>query len=170
MLLVVYGLPFTGKRRFGRLLASHLSCKFISTSEIRNRWIAAPTFRLSEKRAVYLNLLQESAEALADGKCLVLAGTFYRAEFREDLETLASTFNEHVLWIQLPSGNLSGSFFTSELYDVSYARKIRNKINERFQPMTTEQVISLENLDTIERALSRIDKIITNDLSGQVDI
>ena len=168
MLFVIFGLPFTGKRQLGRLLASHLSCNFISTSEIRNRWIAGPTYTLSEKRAVYLNLLQESAEALVSGRCLVLSGTFYRQEFREDMEKLSESFDKPIVWIHLSAVRTPISGYIANIYNESYAREIREKVEIRFQPITMEKVIYLDNKEKMDQVLSRIDKIVKDGLPKKV--
>ncbi len=82
MLIIVCGLPGTGKTTLAKALAKRFSAVHISSDLIRKEMMARPTYNPDEKARVYEELVARVAELLAEGKSVVADATFYRRSLR----------------------------------------------------------------------------------------
>jgi len=89
MLLVVCGLPGTGKSRVARYLAEHFSAEWLRTDEIRRKMMKKPKYGKMEKEAVYEKLFGLAEKFLKEGKNVIMDATFYRRDLRERFREIA---------------------------------------------------------------------------------
>lgn len=82
MLVVVAGLPGTGKTTVARALAADLGAILLGTDELRKGVLREPGYSERKKRRVYDELLRIAADLLGKGRRVVLDGTFFRAGLR----------------------------------------------------------------------------------------
>lgn len=82
MLIIVCGLPGTGKTTLARALAERFSAVHISSDLIRKEMMARPTYNPDEKARVYEELVERVASLLAGGDSVVADATFYRRSLR----------------------------------------------------------------------------------------
>ncbi len=83
MLIILTGLPGTGKSTVARALARELGAAVLSTDTIRAEKRGRPGFSRAEKGGVYERLFARAERGLRDGRSLVLDGTFYLRRLRE---------------------------------------------------------------------------------------
>jgi len=89
MLIIVCGLPGTGKTTLAKRIADETKSFLLNTDIIRKKVIYDPDYTEREKEMIY-NLLFEMAEKfLLTGKNVVLDGTFYKKELRERAKEIA---------------------------------------------------------------------------------
>lgn len=95
MLIIVCGLPGTGKTTLAKRMADETKSFLLNTDIIRKKVIYDPGYTEKEKEMVY-NLLFEMAEKfLLTGKNVILDGTFYKVDLRERAKKIAKkTKNE----------------------------------------------------------------------------
>jgi aminoglycoside phosphotransferase family enzyme/predicted kinase len=82
MLIIVTGLPGTGKSTLSAALARELGASVLSTDRIRSERRGRPSFSRTEKGGVYERLFVRAALALRAGKSVILDGTFYLENLR----------------------------------------------------------------------------------------
>jgi aminoglycoside phosphotransferase family enzyme/predicted kinase len=83
MLLILTGLPGTGKTTVAAALARELGAGILSTDKIRAERRGEPGFSAAEKGGVYERLFARAERGLRKGRNLVLDGTFYLRRLRE---------------------------------------------------------------------------------------
>jgi predicted kinase len=83
MIVIVFGLPASGKSYFATRVAQMLSATYISSDRIRKELFASPSYSSQEKILVYNEMLRRAIQATEHGKDVVLDGTFYTNNLRE---------------------------------------------------------------------------------------
>lgn len=83
MLIIVCGLPGSGKSTLSALIAEEYSALHLNSDSIRKRIFEKPSYTEEEKREVYGEMRRQASEAVAHGRDVVLDATFYKKEFRD---------------------------------------------------------------------------------------
>ena len=82
MLVLVCGLPATGKSTVSRNIARKLKAAVLSTDIIRKQLFRRPTYSSEEKRLIYKAMFLVAEYLLRSDRNVVLDGTFYRHSLR----------------------------------------------------------------------------------------
>lgn len=82
MLVLVCGLPATGKSTVARDIAKKLKAVALNTDIIRKQLFRRPTYTSEEKRLVYKTLFLVAEYLLKSDRNVVLDGTFYKRGLR----------------------------------------------------------------------------------------
>lgn len=88
-LILVCGLPGTGKTTVAEAIAKKTGARILSTDIIRKEMLSNPAYTEDEKELVYSMLFNMAGMLLKDGRNVVLDGTFYKKELRENVKELA---------------------------------------------------------------------------------
>ena len=88
-IIVVMGLPGSGKTYFARHLARVLGAEHISSDQVRNERGLRSHYGLSDKLAVYRAMIEQAEVALTNGQSVVLDATFHLRMFRHLVEEWA---------------------------------------------------------------------------------
>jgi aminoglycoside phosphotransferase family enzyme/predicted kinase len=83
MLIILTGLPGTGKSTVAAALARELDAHVLSTDRIRAEARRPPRFSPAEKGGVYERMFARAERGLRTGRTVILDGTFYRESLRE---------------------------------------------------------------------------------------
>lgn|SRR5512143_1588337 len=90
MLIIVCGLPGTGKTTLAQELARRRSAVLLSSDVIRKRIFPAPSYSEEEKATVYEEMARMCLVALKGGKNVVADATFYKEGLRERFRSMAA--------------------------------------------------------------------------------
>ncbi|HSF88172.1 MAG TPA: AAA family ATPase [Saprospiraceae bacterium] len=101
MVIIVFGLPGSGKSYFASRLAMHLEAAYVNSDELRMHMLQERTYSAAEKRRVYDEMLSRMSKALSDKKPIVLDATFYKRSIRRRFEQRAATFQEAIIYIEV---------------------------------------------------------------------
>ncbi|HNT60586.1 MAG TPA: AAA family ATPase [Candidatus Bilamarchaeaceae archaeon] len=85
MLILISGLPGTGKSRISRGLAPRLNAVHISSDSIRKKLLERRTYSEEEKALVYSEMLSQASKSLSGGKNVVADATFYKKSLRKEM-------------------------------------------------------------------------------------
>jgi predicted kinase len=83
MVIIVFGLPGSGKSFFATKLAKLLQAEYVNSDRIRKGMFTVQTYSDAEKMAVYENMRQKMNEAIATNKNIVLDATFHKTAVRQ---------------------------------------------------------------------------------------
>jgi predicted kinase len=145
-LLVVFGLPGTGKTTFARALAEQLGQVHLNTDIIRSELGKKGQYDNLTKSAIYGQMLRRAREELQKGNSVILDGTFSREAFRDPFTGLGREFGFPVKWIEIRAGEevvrerVSATRPYSEA-DFGVYRKIRGE----FEPLKGGEVLTLHS-------------------------
>ena len=82
MVIIIAGLPGSGKSYFAERLAQRISGAYISTDRIRKEMLRSRTYSNQEKQAVYEEMVMRMRAAAIRKENIILDGTFYKEELR----------------------------------------------------------------------------------------
>jgi predicted kinase len=89
MLIIVCGLPGSGKTTLAQAVAKRLQAVHVSSDITRKSMYPSPTYTPQEKASVYSGMAEEAGALLRAGKDVVADATFYRAAERERFAGIA---------------------------------------------------------------------------------
>jgi predicted kinase len=92
-LAVVCGLPGVGKTTVAEDIAERLDGRLLRTDVIRKEILDDPDYTEEESRMVYRELFERASDAVADGRSVVLDGTFKDAADRERAADLSESLD-----------------------------------------------------------------------------
>jgi predicted kinase len=104
LIVIVFGLPGSGKSYFATRLATAIQARYVSSDELRKRMFAARTYSDEEKMRVYEAMLAAMEEAIARGDAVVLDATFGRAVWRRMFEDAAAAAGLRIIYIEIIAG------------------------------------------------------------------
>lgn len=158
MIIVVFGLPGTGKSYFASQLADRLMAAYLSTDEIRKQIIPDPEYTPEEKLRVYEEVVDQMLTISPHYAYSVIDGTFFLASLRKLIRNEAKRAGFKVTFIEVTADEelvrqrLRKSRENSDADFTVYQR-----IKDSFEPFREEHLIlrsSDENLaDMINEAL-----------------
>lgn len=82
MVIIVFGLPGSGKTYFARQLATNLKAKYINSDTVRNSFRGPGEYSREEKNIVYDIMLNKMMIAMHEGEDVVIDATFYKNDLR----------------------------------------------------------------------------------------
>lgn len=93
-LVIICGLPGSGKSFLAKQLAQHLHYAHFNTDVERKKLFPIQrTYSEEEKQQVYQHLLQLCKESITNGVSVIVDGTFYKEELRQPFIQLAQALH-----------------------------------------------------------------------------
>ncbi|MBX2876075.1 MAG: ATP-binding protein [Saprospiraceae bacterium] len=100
-LIIITGLPGTGKTTLATALAQRLDAHHCNTDMIRSDLGLRGQYDSDTKQQVYLALLESAKGGLQTGNIVVIDGTFYQAQLRSRFDQLARSQAVPIHWVEL---------------------------------------------------------------------
>ena len=101
MLIIVIGLPGTGKTTFSKALAQHINAHHLNTDLIRDAVGMRGQYDENAKKRIYDLMLLQSIHLIRQRKTVIVDGTFYREKMRNPYRQLAFAARIPLKWIEL---------------------------------------------------------------------
>lgn len=83
MVVIVFGLPGSGKSYFASRLANRIDAEYINSDRLRKEMFKMRTYSKQEKESVYQTMLRKMKEDVAQNKNVVLDATFHKKQTRK---------------------------------------------------------------------------------------
>lgn len=151
MIIIVFGLPGSGKTYFASRLADAISAEYVNSDVERNKMLAVKTYSNEEKQAVYDHMLRLMKQAIMDNRDLVLDATFYKESIREKFLNEAS--GSEVVFIEVfASEEITRHRLSKKRDDSDADYNVYKKINSEWEPLQTGHLIlesTNNNIDTM---------------------
>jgi predicted kinase len=101
ILLMITGLPGTGKTTFALALAKQLQFVHFNSDMLREELGLKGRYDAATKQLIYTTLLMRVEEVLRQGKSVIVDATFYKETLRAPFVQAADQFAVPVIWIEL---------------------------------------------------------------------
>jgi predicted kinase len=89
MLIIICGLPGSGKTTLAKSLSKRFEAVHVSSDITRKRMYPKPSYSEEEKASVYAGMVDETKEHLRQGRDVIADATFYRENERQKFLSLA---------------------------------------------------------------------------------
>lgn len=83
MIVIVFGLPGSGKSYFASRLAGMINAGYVNSDKVRKEMFAERVYSEHEKEMVYNKMLEQMKEAVQQNHSLVLDATFHKEDARK---------------------------------------------------------------------------------------
>lgn len=100
-IIMITGLPGTGKSTFAKALAEATGGKHLNTDIIRDALGKRGQYDTDTKIAIYAEMLRQTALLLEKDYNVVVDGTFYQKKLRQPYIALAQKYGATVHWMEI---------------------------------------------------------------------
>jgi predicted kinase len=101
MIIIVLGLPGSGKSFFASRLARQLGTRYLNSDEARMTMNARGKYTFEDKLSVYRKMANDADQALRQGESIIVDGTFYHHKMRDLFTSLAASHHAPIHFIEI---------------------------------------------------------------------
>lgn len=153
MVIIVIGLPGSGKSFFARRLSKLLSALYINSDQVRKSIIPAPCYSYVEREMVYSIMLNETMNALNKNINVVLDATFYKKAIRDKFEKQIKNTTE-IFYIEIvASEEIIRKRLLNKREDSDAGYIIYKLLHNKWEPVTEEHLVLQSTNDNINSML-----------------
>lgn len=164
MIVMVSGLPGSGKSYFAKKLAIALNAEHISSDKLRKELFTLRTYSDFEKATVYNAMLKKMEKATAQHKNVVLDATFHKKS-RRDLFT--DHANEPIRFIEIYADKeVIIERLNKPRPDSEADFQIHQMIKQEWEPLEEEHLQLQSTNDNIDEMLRKALKYLQDDKKG----
>lgn len=163
MLVLITGLPATGKSTIAKNLAKRLKGILLSTDRIRRHLLKEPQYTRDEKELVYRVMFLISEYLLRSGVTVILDGTFYLRSLRRHVYAVAGKTKSRLVVVEcvcpdrvIKRRMMWRSRRRRSLSDADY--EVYKKLKAQFEPIRRNHII----VDTSKRLNQNLDEIMAS--------
>lgn len=155
MIIIVFGLPGSGKTYFAERLAHRIKANYISSDTLRKEIVDVPTYSDDEKKLIYKKMYDIMYDFLHSKNHLVLDGTFYKAELRNSFIEEAQSIGKSINFIEIQADEELIRERLSHKRSVSDADfEIYQRIKEEFEPFRKDHLVLRSTNENINEMLN----------------
>ncbi len=162
MVIIVFGLPGSGKSYFASRLAKTISADYINSDLERKKLLAQKTYTEKEKSSIYDHMALIMEQTIQKGKPIVIDATFYKQNLRE-------LFNEKAgdappIFIEVfATDEITRQRLSMRRTDSDADYEVYKKIRSQWEPMLTPHLVLESTNDNIDRMIeTAVDHINAN--------
>ena len=160
-LIMVFGLPGTGKTTFARLLSHRLKVRHLNTDIIRSMLGKRGSYDEETKEHIYAELIRQAESRLKTNESVVIDGTFYKASLRSNFNDLAGKYDYNIKWIEICADEEVVKKRVSKKREFSEADYgVYQVIKASFEPMEEEFIQLYSDQEELEEMMTNALKYI----------
>lgn len=161
MIIVVMGLPGTGKTFFAEHLATHLQATHISSDKTRNRLRKRGAYTPDDKNQVYQEMLALAEEILKNGQEVIMDATYSKKAHRDEVSALARRTHASLHFIQITADEETIERRTNQKREDSEADfAVYQLMKKSFEPLEVPHLELDSSQSKIEKMLAIAQKYI----------
>ena len=155
MVLIVFGLPGSGKSYFASRLARKIDADYVNSDQLRREMFPERIYSEQEKAAVYDAMLVKMKTAVSLGRDIILDATFYKNETRSLFEREIRG-KDKLLFIELRAAESTTRERLKETRPFSEADfKVYKLLKEKWEPMREQHLLLRSTNDNIDGLLQQ---------------
>ena len=141
IMIVIFGLPGTGKTTIATLLSKQLGIKHFNTDVVRSFLGKTRKYDEENKSLIYDEILERTRLEFEKGNSVIVDATFYKKKLRTKFKALARDYNVTVKWIEICAGEEVVKKRVSKERPYSEADyKVYRTIKSQFESMQEEYI------------------------------
>jgi predicted kinase len=155
-IIMVMGLPGSGKSFFAKRLSDHLGAAYIGSDGLRRKMGLMGNYRMASKKIVYDAMFENAQEAILDQGNLVLDSTFFLQEIRDKAVQLAKKHGAVLIPILVKAEkDIIRERLAKKRVDSEADIQVYQKIKEAFEPIKGPYLTILSTNDNIEEIMNQ---------------
>ena len=161
MLVLVLGLPGSGKSFFAEKLAASLSSVYLNSDRIRKEMGAFGKYTDADKLVVYHEMFRLAEEKILLNNNVVLDATFSKEETRSFAKALSARMSIPIFWILVYADEgLIKERLSKKRFDSEADFGVYEKIRDNFQPFNDPHLLLRSTNANIKDMLDQAHKYI----------
>lgn len=157
MLVLIAGLPGTGKTTIARAFAEGSGATHLNSDALRRELGLMGHYSPEDKQKVYDALLENARDALLNGETVVVDSTFYNETVRNAFRKLAQDCQVLLRWVELRANEVALLQRLQQTRPDSEADyKVYLDIRRQFEPLPDDHLIIDTDVDTPQTAAQKI--------------
>ncbi len=155
MIIIVFGLPGSGKSYFAEKLAEMMGANYVNSDRLRKELFQEREYSAQEKKIVYEHMLEEMMLAVVQKKNSIIDATFYRKKTRK-LFTDKIQEREKIIFIEVQADEEIIKERVSRKREYSDADfEVYKMIRQQFEPLVEPHLILQSTNDNIDEMLKK---------------
>ncbi len=161
MLILITGLPGTGKSYFARQLSDRLRGEYISSDQTRKKMDAMGKYLEEDKEKVYGHMEELAQSLIMEEKTVILDATFYKQKLRNRFITLALDHNIpfYVVWITAEE-EIIRERLASRRTDSEADYQVYVEVSKEYEPPTPPYLKLISARDNLQYMLKEAEDYI----------
>jgi predicted kinase len=161
MLILVFGLPGTGKSYFSRKLKNILCIDYLNTDMIREDIGKKGEYSEESKQLIYNKLYEKTRDLLDKGEDLIIDGTFHKQKRRNRLRDIAGEKGHKFYTILMRADE--NTIRKRVKKDRKYSEagfEVYEKIKDEFEEVTEDPLVLWSDRESTEEMLRKVKKML----------
>ena len=156
LIIMVMGLPGSGKSFFSKRLADTLGATYIGSDELRGKKGLKGNYGMASKQQVYDAMIKAAEEMVQHHGDTVLDATFFLQETRNQVRELAKKYKVKLIPILVEAEeNIIGKRLSKPRTDSEADYQVYRKIKESFEPIKGPYLSLLSTNENIDEMLKK---------------
>ncbi len=161
MLLLITGLPGSGKTTIARAFAALTGARHFNSDALRRELGLMGHYHLEDKEKVYASLLQHARESLERGETVVVDSSFFKESIREPFRALAVECGVPLRWVEArASEDTLRERLSHPRPDSEADFKVYEQIRDQFEPLPDDRLIIQTDTETPASAAEKIQQFL----------
>lgn len=157
MLVLIAGLPGTGKTTVARAFAESSGATHLNSDALRRQLGLMGHYAPEDKQKVYEALLENTRDALLKGQTVVVDSTFYNETVRSAFRHLAHDCQVPLRWVEVRANEVTLLKRLQQTRPDSEADyKVYLDIRRQFEPLPDERLVIDTDQETPQSAAQKI--------------
>ncbi len=156
MVIIVFGLPGTGKTYFSEHLAASIDAKHLNTDKIRVQYKKEGKYDKETKQFIYDKLGDKAVSFLQNGENVILDGTFYSQKKRDQIIHKIKSVQDKIYFIEVKANeNIVRSRLNQKRNYSEADFKIYKKIERKFEPLLKDHLILWSDNENVDEMIKK---------------
>lgn len=156
MMVIVAGLPGSGKTYFAKRLSAELGAAYVNSDQIRQRMHASGKYSSEDKVIVYREMVRKAEMAIGKKKDIVIDATFYHHSLREIFVKLAKDYHIPAYLIEVTADEALIRRRLQKARDYSEADfSVYTKVRDDFEEITMPHLTLISTDENIGEMLNK---------------
>lgn len=156
MILIVFGLPGTGKTYFSRHLEEDIEAIHLNTDIVRKKAGLQGRYDKKTKEKVYNLLLKEVTVKVSENHDVIVDGTFQKKEIRDNFWDMAKRLKQQVFFIEIKAKDETVKQRMKSERDYSEADyQVYLKIKNNFETLSEPHLILWSDQTNVNEMLKK---------------